>query len=81
MGPIRESLAQAVSKLSENDAHRAIARVPPPQGNSELGRVGARLAGHRAITPPAVDTIVFRDLEPIQGEGIPASEFLARDGR
>jgi hypothetical protein len=81
MSPVKESLLQAVQGLSDEDARRALAYVQSLQANDALGRLRARLAGHPAIAMPAADTVAFRDVEPIEGKGILASELLVRDRR
>ena len=81
MSPVKESLVQAVQGLSDEEAQRALAYVESLHAKDALGRLRARLAGHPAITLPAVDRIEFRHVEPIQGKGIPASELLVRDRR
>ena len=81
MSPIKESLLEAVQGLSDEEAQRALAYVEALHARDALGRLRARLAGHPAITLPAVDAIAFRDVEPIEGRGILASELLVRDRR
>ena len=81
MSPIKESLLEAVQGLSDEEAERALAYVQSLHEDSTLARLRARLAGHPAITLPAVDAIAFRDVEPIEGKGILASELLVRDRR
>ena len=81
MSPIKESLLKAVEGLSDEEAERALAYVQSLHESSPLARLRACLAGHPAITMPAVDAIAFRDVEPIEGKGILASELLVRDRR
>ncbi|MBM4041186.1 MAG: hypothetical protein FJ290_22010 [Planctomycetes bacterium] len=81
MSPIKESLLEAVRGLSDEEAKRALVYVQSLHEGSALARLRARLAGHPAITLPAVDEIAFRDVEPIEGKGILASELLVRERR
>jgi hypothetical protein len=81
MSPIKESLLKAIRGLSDEEAKRALAYVQSLHESSALARLRARLAGHPAITLPAVDAIAFRDVEPIEGRGVLASELLVRDRR
>ncbi len=81
MSPIKESLLEAVQGLSDDEAKRALAYVHSLHERSALARLRARLAGHPAIALPDVDAITFRDVEPIEGRGILASELLVRDRR
>ena len=81
MSPIKESLLEAVQGLSDEEAKRALAYVQSLRESSPLARLRARLAGHPAISIPEVDAIAFREVEPIEGRGILASELLVRDRR
>jgi hypothetical protein len=81
MGSVKEELRTTIETLSEADAARAMEFI-----RRVLGRVRGKdaldlLAQNRDIAVPTTTNGGFAPVEPIRGEGIPASRLLIEDRR
>lgn len=81
MGSVKEELRTTIETLSEVDAARAMEFIRRLRGRVRGKDALDLLAQNRDIAVPATTNGGFTPVEPIRGEGIPASRLLIEDRR
>jgi len=87
MASTRESLIEAVTRLTDDQARQVLGVIQqmlePPPDRDALTREKLRqlLGSQPGITVPPADAPPFDDFEPVEVGGIPASELLISDRR
>ena len=81
MSMIKESLHHTVEQLNDEEAQQVLAFAQQLKAREEISPTLKRLASDPAFEVPSEERSVFRQIKPIQGKGIPASELLVEDRR
>jgi hypothetical protein len=81
MSAIRESLAESVRELTEEEARKTLEFVQALRRRTELAELRRRLAGKPGYRLPSPEHPGFPTVEPAQTTGMPASQLLVRDRR
>jgi hypothetical protein len=78
---VKESLYRTIELLSDDEAHQLLEFAQRLQKKSGISLTLRRLASDPAFKIPSKGSGTFRVVEPIQGEGIPASKLLVESRR
>lgn len=81
MGSVKEELRRTIEALSEGEAARAMEFIRRLREGVSRKDALDLLARNRDITVPTTAASGFPPVEPIHGEGIPASRLLIEDRR
>jgi hypothetical protein len=81
MSAARESLAESLPALTEDEARQTLEFVHALRRRTELAELRRRLAGKPGYRLPSPDHAGFPPVEPARTTGTPASELLIRDRR
>jgi hypothetical protein len=81
MSSARDALHEAVATLNEAEAARALQWIKKMRGAGQRQILVELLAGDPAIHVPEDPFAPLPSIEPLAGDGIPASELLVRDRR
>jgi hypothetical protein len=81
MGSVKEELRTTIETLSDANAARAMEFIRRLRGRARGKDALDLLAQNRDITVPTTTNSGFTSVEPIRGEGIPASRLLIEDRR
>ena len=81
MGSVKEALHTTIESLSEREARQVMKIVRVLKSKKETSMTLKTLAVDTAFRMPEKRVKPFRDIRPIQGKGIPASELLVKDRR
>jgi hypothetical protein len=81
MSSIKQSLYETLERLDDDQARLLLALAKSLEQQDSTSSLLRRLARHPAIKVPDDETFAFPAVEPIEGNGIPASKLLIEDRR
>lgn len=81
MSCAKETLQDAVSSLTDEQAQEALEFIRILRDRAEMTRLHRVLGHNRAIRVPTKPFSGYRRVEPVKGTGTPASELLIRERR
>ena len=81
MSSVKEALHHSIERLSDEEAHQALAFIQQLREQRDVASILRRLAYYPAFRLPADTQGGFRVVEPLQGKGIPASRRLVEERR
>ena len=81
MSQVKQSLYETLEQLDDEQARLILAFATNLQKQGKRSLTLERLAQGPTFQVPAQDPPVFPVVEPVQGDGIPASRLLIEDRR
>jgi len=81
MSPVKQLLYETLERLDDDKARLLLALAKSLEQRDSTSSLLKRLARHPGIQVPDDETFAFPAVEPIQGDGIPASRLLIEDRR
>ena len=81
MGSVKASLHTTIESLSEREARQLMGIVRKIRSKKEAGLTLKRIALDPAFNVTIKQSKPFRAIQPIQGNGQPASKLLVEDRR
>ena len=77
--PVKQSLYETLERLDDDKMRLLLALAKSMEQQDNKSALLKRLARHPAIQVPDDTTFAFSPVEPVQGDGIPASRLLIED--
>ncbi len=81
MNPVKESLYRAIESLSDEEARQILELAQRLHGKEHSSPPQERLPDNPTLKVSRERPLMFRVVEPIQGQGVPASQLLVEDRR
>lgn len=81
MSLVKQSLYETLERLDDDKIRLLLALAKDLERRDHKVELLKRLARHPAVQVPEDETFAFSPVEPIQGEGLPASQLLIEERR
>lgn len=81
MSPVRESLHNAIESLSDDEVRQILEFARHLLEKNATSPTLMRLAANPAFKIPQERSVAFHNIQPIHGQGEPASKLLIEDRR
>lgn len=81
MNPIKESIYQTIDQLNEDEQLQVLQFAQHLKKKNSIPQVETFLVDDPAVKLPTKGIDVFKQVKPVYGHGLPASELLLKDRR